>query len=95
MHFIQQTAEQPTGAFPSSHVGISLIILIMSRKKAPLFYKIALPLTIILILSTVYIKAHYLVDVIGAIVVSPFVLYLSHVFYNLSFKKTSIPVDEN
>ena len=88
MHFIQRTAEQPTGAFPSSHVGISLIILMMSRKKAPIFFKVALPLTVLLVLSTVYIKAHYVIDVLGAIIVAPFILYLSRFLYSLFSKRT-------
>lgn len=83
MHFIQKTAEQPTGAFPSSHVGISLIFLILSRKKAPLFYKMALPFVLFLILSTVYIKAHYAIDVLGGLLIAPFVLYLSDFLYQL------------
>jgi membrane-associated phospholipid phosphatase len=86
MHFIQKIAEQPTGAFPSSHVGISLIILLISKKIAPLFFKIALPFVIILILSTVYIKAHYAVDVLAGIIVAPFVLALSNFFYRFLAK---------
>lgn len=77
MHFIQANGEQPTGAFPSSHVGISLIILYLAKKSIPVFFKIIFPITILLILSTVYIKAHYLVDVIGGIIAAPIILYLS------------------
>jgi membrane-associated phospholipid phosphatase len=83
MHFIQNVAEQPTGAFPSSHVGISIIILILSKKIAPYYFKIAWPFVLILILSTVYIKAHYAIDIIGGLVIAPFILYLSNVLYKL------------
>ncbi|WP_298550062.1 phosphatase PAP2 family protein [uncultured Algibacter sp.] len=84
MHFIQENGEQPTGAFPSSHVGISLIILIISKKTIPIFFKIALPITILLFLSTVYIKAHYLIDVFGGIIVAPLILFISKkLYYNL------------
>lgn len=85
MHFIQANAEQPTAAFPSSHVGISIIILLLLRKKAPLFFKISIPFVIILILSTVYIKAHYAVDVIGGIIIAPIVLYLASILYRIPF----------
>ncbi len=87
MHFIQTNAEQPTAAFPSSHVGISIIILILSRKILPLFYKVSIPFVLILILSTVYIKAHYAVDVLGGIIISPFVLYVATVLYKAPFFK--------
>ncbi len=80
MHFIQKIAEQPTGAFPSSHVGISVIILILSKKRAPLFFKIVLPFVFILILSTVYIKAHYAIDVLAGMILAPFILYLANFF---------------
>jgi len=82
MHFIQRNGEQPTGAFPSSHVGISIIILILLRKKVShLIYKIAFPFVITLILSTVYIKAHYLVDVIAGIICAPIIYHISSILY--------------
>ena len=80
MHFLQK-AEQPTGAFPSSHVGISLIILILFRKRVPLFFKISIPFVLLLILSTVYIKAHYAVDAIAGILFAPIILYLGNILY--------------
>ncbi|WP_419214111.1 phosphatase PAP2 family protein [Maribacter sp. X9] len=86
MHFIQHAAEQPTGAFPSSHVGISLVILLLSRKRMPVFFRVALPFTVFLILSTVYIKAHYVIDVIAAIIAAPCVLCLSHILYGIPSK---------
>lgn len=88
MHFIQANAEQPTAAFPSSHVGISIIILLLLRKRVPLFFKISIPFVIILILSTVYIKAHYAIDVIGGIIIAPIVLYLASVLYKTPFLNT-------
>jgi len=83
MHFIQKVAEQPTGAFPSSHVGISFIILMLSKKTAPEFYSKVWPLVLLLILSTVYIKAHYAIDIIGGLIIAPFILYLSDFLYQL------------
>ncbi len=87
MHFIQRMAEQPTGAFPSSHVGISVIILMLSKRIAPLFFKITWPLVVLLILSTVYIKAHYAIDTIGGLILAPFVLYFSDFLYHLPPRK--------
>lgn len=81
MHFIQQL-EQPTGAFPSSHIGISLIILVLMRKRVPIFFWVAIPFVILLILSTVYIKAHYAIDAIAGILSVPIVLYLGNILYH-------------
>lgn len=86
MHFIQSKAEQPTAAFPSSHVGISIIILLLLRKRVPLIFKISIPFISILILSTVYIKAHYAIDVLGGIIIAPIILYLASSLYKSSFK---------
>jgi membrane-associated phospholipid phosphatase len=90
MHFIQAHAEQPTAAFPSSHVGLSIIILMLSKKSIPKFYKISLPFVVLLILSTVYIKAHYVVDVIGGIIIAPIIVYLTTLLFNFKTKKEKI-----
>ena len=90
MHAIQAGAEQPTGAFPSSHVGVTVAILILARKKLPLFFKFCLPLTVILILSTVYIKAHYAVDAVFGLLIAPIIVYLATVMYNYPPKKKLI-----
>lgn len=82
MHLVQKFGEQPTGAFPSSHVGISVIILILLRKNIIKYFKIALPIVILLILSTVYIKAHYVVDVLGGMLFAPLILFVSKKLYN-------------
>jgi membrane-associated phospholipid phosphatase len=90
MHFIQAHGEQPTAAFPSSHVGLSIIILMLSKKSIPMFYRISLPFVVLLILSTVYIKAHYAVDVIGGIIIAPIIVYLATLLFNLNSKKEEI-----
>ena len=87
MHAIQAGAEQPTGAFPSSHVGVTITILLLAKKSLPLFYKICLPIAVILILSTVYIKAHYAVDAIFGIIITPIILYLADFMYHYHSKK--------
>ncbi len=58
--------ECPTAAFPSSHVGITTILLILAWRSRckPLFFFI-LPLYILMCFATVYIQAHYVIDVFG------------------------------
>ena len=65
MRFLQATGEKPTGAFPSSHVAITFTVVIFVALHCRVLLKYILPLFVILVMSTVYIKAHYLVDVIG------------------------------
>ena len=69
----QEVGERPTAAFPSSHVGISTILMIMAwRVNKKLCYGLA-PFYVLLCCATVYIQAHYLIDVfagwISAIVI--------------------------
>ena len=64
--------ETPTGAFPSSHVGISWIILIIASKTYKKLLIVIYPFALLICFSTVYIKAHYLVDVIAGFISAPF-----------------------
>lgn len=61
--------ERPTAAFPSSHVGISTILMFLawSSHNRRLFLSL-LPFYVLLCFSTVYIRAHYAVDVFGGLV---------------------------
>ena len=85
IHYIQMLGEKPTGAFPSSHVGISTVVLLLTFSKARKVFWQLLPLYCILVLSTVYIKAHYMVDVLGGFVSAVFFYELAnHLFDALS-----------
>lgn len=64
----QASGERPTAAFPSSHVGASTILMILLWKNRHAYFYIALPFYFFLCCATVYIQAHYLVDVIGGLV---------------------------
>jgi len=66
--FFQDAGETPTGAFPSSHVGLSWIILFASAKSNKKIFTIILLLALLICFSTVYIKAHYVVDVIAGLI---------------------------
>ncbi|MDR3094774.1 MAG: phosphatase PAP2 family protein, partial [Bacteroidales bacterium] len=46
MQFLQATGEKPTGAFPSSHVGITLIMVIFIYRYCRSLFRYALPLFI-------------------------------------------------
>ena len=60
--------ERPTAAFPSSHVGVTTVIMLLAchtRSKALVFSM--LPFFILMCLSTVYIYAHYAIDAIAGL----------------------------
>jgi membrane-associated phospholipid phosphatase len=62
-------------AFPSSHVALALVAFILNWKYNRYLIPIYLPLTILLFVSTVYLYAHYFVDIPAGIVVG-IALYL-------------------
>ena len=61
--------ERPTAAFPSSHVGISTICMLLAWHSGNrrLFF-VFLPFYIFLCCATVYIQAHYLIDAIAGLI---------------------------
>lgn len=73
--------ERPTAAFPSSHVGISTVImwLIIHARNWRLLY-VVLPFYVLLCCSTVYIQAHYLIDAIFGLI-SGTIFYFSLLYY--------------
>ena len=71
----QQIGERPTAAFPSSHVGISTILMIMAWRGSRRLFACLFPFYVLLCCATVYIQAHYLIDSIVGFV-SAFGLYV-------------------
>ena len=61
--------ERPTAAFPSSHVGISTVCMLLAwHSKSHRLFFIYLPFYIFLCCATVYIQAHYLIDAIAGLI---------------------------
>lgn len=73
----KNAGERPTAAFPSSHVGVSTIcmLLVWHAGNRKLLY-VMLPFYIFLCLATVYIQAHYLIDAIAGLI-SAVVIYFA------------------
>ncbi len=84
----QQVGERPTAAFPSSHVGIStlIVILILHYRQFRIFFAL-LPFYLALVMATVYIQAHYLIDVLAGLVSSYLFYRLSNRIYELFTRK--------
>lgn len=69
------SGERPTAAFPSSHVGITTILFLLAlRTRCRWLSGTVLFFLILMCFSTVYIFAHYLVDVFAGLI-SAFLLY--------------------
>lgn len=57
-------------AFPSGHVGISLLVLHYSRRLGPIAFAFYLVVVSSLTFSTVYLRYHYVVDVLAGVVLA-------------------------
>ena len=74
--------ERPTAAFPSSHVGITTVVMLLAlrtRSKGLIFT--ILPFYILMCLSTVYIYAHYAIDAIAGLVTGIALYYVLGAIY--------------
>jgi membrane-associated phospholipid phosphatase len=91
LNFTQACGEKPTGAFPSSHVGVAMMLLYISWKNSKKLFFSILPVIIILCIATIYIKAHYVIDIIAGFLSFPLLTWASIKVYryllrfNLSF----------
>ena len=89
VHAAQATGERPTAAFPSSHIGISTILLLLAYRHGPkALLCCLLPLWALLCCATVYIQAHYLIDAIAGLLSAPLVLALASWIVAPQRKKT-------
>jgi len=80
----QQVGERPTAAFPSSHVGISTTIILLIIKNRQYFLLAFLfPLYVALVTSTVYIQAHYVIDVFAGFTTAFLFVFLGSLAYKV------------
>jgi membrane-associated phospholipid phosphatase len=63
-------------AFPSLHAGVSLLTLVYTWRYVRWYFPILLVIVTGLLLSTVYLRHHYVVDLIAGAMLVPWVLWL-------------------
>lgn len=77
----QGAGERPTAAFPSSHIGVTTILVMLAYRANKWLFAVMFPVYVLLCCATVYIKAHYLVDAIAGLVTGVLVYYLTTWLY--------------
>lgn len=80
--------ERPTAAFPSSHVGVTTLLMMLAlrtRSRRLLFSM--LPFYVLMCFSTVYIYAHYAIDVLAGLVTGVAFYYLLCHLYNKKLRR--------
>lgn len=68
MEWFHEAGERPTAAFPSSHVGIVVVLLWLAHaaRNKVLFWSIV-PFAVLMFFATFYIQAHYAIDAIAGL----------------------------
>ncbi len=64
-----QAGERPMAAFPSSHVSICVVLMLIAwRNRLRIVFWALMPFAVLLFFSTVYIRAHYAIDALAGLV---------------------------
>lgn len=85
--FLNQLEGIKRDAFPSGHVGISLLVLALMYKHSKKLFWLSLLPVLFLILSTIYCRYHYFVDVLGGILLTVVTLCMGNLYYNFWLRK--------
>lgn len=84
----KNAGERPTAAFPSSHVGVSTILMLLAYKtKNKRLVLIMLPFYVLMFFATFYIQAHYAIDAIAGIFAGILIYLVTNGIYTLWSKK--------
>ena len=79
---ILEYGDRPTGAFPSSHIGMTWLVMYFFFKDNRKIFFIWLVPAVLLTFSTVYIRAHYAIDVLAGFAIVPFFLWAGRFAYS-------------
>jgi len=81
----QEIGERPTAAFPSSHVGMSVVCMLLAwQARNRWLFWLLMPFFLLLVFSTVYIRAHYAVDAFAGLIAGVAFFWLTQKAYPLA-----------
>ena len=75
-------------AFPSGHTAITLTVVYLAWRYEKKLFAVFLPVAIALIVSTVYCRYHYVVDVIGGVTLTLLTILLGEKYYGYQTNNT-------
>jgi membrane-associated phospholipid phosphatase len=67
--------------FPSLHVGISFVVWLYAYRNSRRLFWILAPLILSLWVSTIYLRYHYLVDVLAGLILAPLCFWLANALF--------------
>ncbi|HXX81399.1 MAG TPA: phosphatase PAP2 family protein [Thermodesulfovibrionales bacterium] len=68
-------------AFPSGHTAVVLVVSGLAYRFEKGFFSLTLPVIVLLIFSTVYCRYHYVVDVIGGVLLAAITFLIGEKYY--------------
>lgn len=88
VHFVSERGGARGGAFPSSHVSISTVILLVTLGRQPRWAFWLLPIYLGLVFATVYGRFHYVLDIVAGLMLA-FVIMAGYRFLGGEAKSES------
>jgi membrane-associated phospholipid phosphatase len=82
-HWVITKFDLPASAFPSSNALILCFIVLLVYRNFRAKFKFYLPLAILIIFSTIYLKLHYTIDVIAGLLAFPAFYWIGTRTYDL------------
>ena len=81
--------ERPTAAFPSSHVGVTTILLMLALSARCRWLSIVvLMLLLLMCFATFYIQAHYVIDVVAGLATGLLFYFILYLFYKFALRNS-------
>ena len=86
-----QVGERPTAAFPSSHMGIIVVLLCQAwATKNRTFFWSLMPFGVLMFFATFYILAHYAIDAIAGIFTGLIMYFTLNAIYKHLIKRYNL-----
>jgi membrane-associated phospholipid phosphatase len=94
MDFIYQTSgQQGGGAFPSTHVSTVVVVMLFTARFRRKSLWLTLPVTVGIIIATVYCSYHYAIDALAGIVSGSLCYFLGRYIYSHWNHPSELPVE--
>lgn len=73
----KEAGERPTAAFPSSHVGITTVLMWLAwHSRCKRLFFVMFPFFVLMFFATVYIQAHYAIDALAGLISGTAIYFL-------------------
>lgn len=75
-HAIEVSAQDSRGAFPSLHCAVSFVSMFFGWRYLRWMFWLMVPMVIMLVVSTIYLRHHYVIDLIAGLILAFFAFWI-------------------